>query len=70
MLHNSHNSGLLARNSPKMAHNLLGKKCIIPETLHISTIYRLIIDPHNDQLLVGLISQLVEHLTGIAEVRV
>ena len=30
----------------------------------------LIIDPHNDQLPVGLIAQLVEHCTSIAEVRV
>ena len=28
------------------------------------------IDPHNDQLSVALIVQLVEHWTGIAEVRV
>ena len=33
-------------------------------------IYGLIIDPHNDLLPVGLIAQLVEHCTGIAEVRV
>ena len=32
--------------------------------------YGLIIDPHNDQLPVGLIAQLVECCTGIAEVRV
>ena len=37
---------------------------------HISTVSRLIIDPQNDQLLVGLIAQLVEHCTGITEVRV
>ena len=37
---------------------------------HTSTIYGLIIDPHNNQLPVGLIAQLVEHCTGIAEVRV
>ena len=36
----------------------------------ISTVYGLIIDPHNDQLSVGLTAQLVEHCTGIAEVRV
>ena len=30
----------------------------------------LIIDPQNDRLPVGLIAQLVEHCTGIAEVRV
>ena len=30
---------------------------------------RLIIDPHNNQLQVGMIAQLVEHYTGIAEVR-
>ena len=37
---------------------------------HISTIYGLIIYPHNDQLLVGVIAQLADHCTGIAEVRV
>ena len=33
-------------------------------------IYRLIVDPHNNLLPVGLIAQLVEHCTGIAEARV
>ena len=37
---------------------------------HYLHIYELIIDPHNDLLPVGLIAQLVEHCTGIAEVRV
>ena len=37
---------------------------------HISTIYGLIIDPHDNQLPVGLTAQLVEHCTGIAEGRV
>ena len=32
--------------------------------------WKIIIDPHNNQLLVGLIAQRVEHCTGIAEVRV
>ena len=32
---------------------------------HISTIYELMIDPHNEQLPVGLIAQLVEHYIGI-----
>ena len=32
--------------------------------------WKIIIDPHNDQLSVGLIAQRVEHFTGIAEVRV
>ena len=41
--------------------------CIITTYLPI---YGLIIDPHNDQLSVGVIAQLVEHCTGIAEVRV
>ena len=36
----------------------------------MSTIYGFIIDPHNDQLSVILIAQLVEHYTGIAEVSV
>ena len=39
-------------------------------TFNISTIYGLIIDSHNDQLPVGLIAQLLEHCTGIAEVSV
>ena len=30
-------------------------------------IYRLIVDPCNDQLPVGLIAELVEHCTGILE---
>ena len=30
--------------------------------------YKLIIDPHNDLLPVGLIAQLVDHCTGIAKV--
>ena len=34
------------------------------------TIYAIIVDPQNDQLPVGLIAQLVEHCTRIAEVRV
>jgi len=38
--------------------------------ISISIIYGLIIDSHNDQLPVGLIAQLVEQCTGIAEVRV
>ena len=32
--------------------------------------WKIIIDPHNDPLSVGLIAQRVEHSTGIAEVRV
>ena len=36
----------------------------------VSIIYGFIIDPHNDQLLVGAIDKLVEHCSGIAEVRV
>ena len=36
----------------------------------MSTIYGLIIDPHNHNLPFGLIGQLVEHCTGVAEVRV
>ena len=35
----------------------------------IPNMYGLIIDPHNNQLQVGMIAQLVEHCTGIAEVR-
>jgi len=34
---------------------------------HISSIQGLMIDPHNDQLPVGLIAQLVEHCTCIVE---
>ena len=37
---------------------------------HVNTIYGLIIDPHYVQLLVGLITQLVENCTGIAAVTV
>ena len=37
---------------------------------HTSTIYRLIIDSHNDSLPISLVAQLEEHCTGIAEVRV
>ena len=36
----------------------------------VSIIYRLITDPHNDQLPVDLIAQVVEHYTGIVEVMV
>ena len=36
----------------------------------ILIIYQLIINPHNNQLPVGLIAQMVEHCTGIAEVSV
>ena len=39
--------------------------CIIIICLHI---YGLIIEPHNDLHPVGLIAQLVEQCTGIAEV--
>ena len=44
-------------------------------TIYISSvsylrIYGLIYDPHDDLLPVGLIAQLLEHYTGIAEVRV
>ena len=35
-----------------------------------SNIYAFVIDPHNDRLPIGLIVQLVEHSTGITEVRV
>ena len=38
--------------------------------LHTFTIYGLIIDPHDVQLLVGLIAQMLEHCAGIPEVRV
>ena len=35
---------------------------------HISTIFGLIIiDPHNDQLSIGLVAELVEHNISIAE---
>lgn len=37
---------------------------------HVSPHLRLTRDPHNDQIPVGLTAQLVEHCTGIAEVRV
>ena len=36
----------------------------------ILIIYGLIIDPHNDQFPVGLLAQLTEHCTALAEVRV
>ena len=36
----------------------------------IFIIYRLIMDPHNDQHPVGLIVQMVEHCTGLSEVSV
>ena len=45
----------------------MANSCIIVIYLHI---YGLIIDPHNDLLPVGLRAQLVEHCTGIAEVRI
>ena len=35
-----------------------------------SIIYRLIIDPHNEQFLVGVIAQSIEPCSGIAEVTV
>ena len=35
----------------------------------MTTIYRLIMDPHIGQPPVGLIAQLVEHCTGIAGIR-
>lgn len=41
--------------------------CIITMYFHI---YGLVIDPHDDLLPVGLIASLVEHVAGIAEVRV
>ena len=31
--------------------------------------YEVVVDPHNDQLKVGVIAQLIEHYTGISEVR-
>ena len=37
---------------------------------HTCTIYELIIDPHEERLQVGHIAQLVEHCTGITDVRV
>ena len=37
---------------------------------HISIIYGLMVEPHNDQLPVGLIIQLLGHCNGIAEARV
>ena len=40
------------------------------EILYISIIYGLGIDTQNDKLPVGLIAQLVEDCTGIAEVRI
>ena len=44
----------------------VGKIPVLSSSPHL----RLIVDPHNDLLLVGLTAQLVEHDTGIAEVRV
>ena len=41
-----------------------------PPSTHLSLIYALIIDPHNNQLPASMIAQLVEHCTSIAEVRV
>ena len=38
--------------------------------MHVSIVYGFIIDLHNDQLPVGLIAQLAEHYTVMAEVRV
>ena len=38
--------------------------------MHISTVYGFIIDPHDDQLPVGLIAQLVECFPGGAEDRI
>ena len=45
----------------------MSNSCIIVVYLHI---YGLVIDSHNDLLPVGLRAQLVEHCTGIAEVRI
>ena len=54
---------------PIRISNTQKHSCImIINTLHV--IYGLKIDPHNDQLPVGLIAQLVEHCTSIAEVGV
>ena len=39
-------------------------------TTCMSTIYGLIIDPHNDYLPIGLMAQLVKHCSGITDVRV
>ena len=49
------------------AHFKYKNSCIIIIYLYI---YGLIIDPHDDQLPVGLIAQLVEHCIDNAEVRV
>ena len=38
--------------------------------IYISTIYELIIDPHNDQLPLDLTAKLLERCTNIAEVMV
>ena len=34
----------------------------------VSIMYGVIVDPHNDHLQVGVITQVIEHCTGIAEV--
>lgn len=50
----------------RSSHTLIS--CIMCRSIFI--IYGLMIHPHNDQLPVGLIAQLMEQHTGIAEVRV
>ena len=48
--------------------SILGSHGISLIRSYISTLYELMIDPHNDQLPVGVVAQLVEHCSGIAEV--
>ena len=49
---------------------------VVPENIiyvllsSLPNFYGVMIDPHNDLIPVGLRGQLVEHCTGIAEVRV
>ena len=52
---------------PICISNAWKNSCIIIVYLHI---YRLIINPHNNLLPVGLVAQLVEHCTCIAEVNI
>ena len=35
--------------------------------MHISSIYELIIDPHNEKLSVGLLAQLIEHCIAASQ---
>ena len=66
-LHREHFSSIMKANLHVPIHSFFSSSNLWIFIYAVSS-YGYITNPHNDQLLVGLIAQLVEHYNGIAEV--